>query len=82
MYTPREKGAELPFTSLTSERDEYGRLKEDLLNKDFEEEVIYRDDFFKTVLTDLGLKKYTDVPEETAKLENCLTLIGAISADT
>ena len=57
-------------------------MKEDLLNKDFEEEVIYKDHFFKTVLTDLGLKKYTDIPEETAKLENCLTLIGAVSADT
>ena len=45
-------------------------------------EVIYRSDFFGQVLSDIGLKKYIDIPEETAKLENCLTKIGAMATDT
>ena len=39
---------------------------------DFEEEVIYRSDFYGQVLADMGLKRYVDIPEETAKLDNML----------
>ena len=39
---------------------------------DFEEEVIYRSDFYEQILADIGLKRYVDVPEETAKLDNVL----------
>ena len=38
----------------------------DIDNK--EVEVIYRDDFFKKVLNDMGLKKYVEIPEETEKI--------------
>ena len=30
----------------------------------------------------MGLKKYIDIPEETAKLDTCLTQIGAMATDT
>ena len=50
-----------------------GNATLDLMGKDFEEEVIYRSDFYGQVLTDMGLKRYVDIPQETAKLDNMLT---------
>lgn len=40
-------------------------MAEDLSSKDYEEEVIYREDFYGKVLNDMGLKRYIDIPEET-----------------
>ena len=51
-------------------------------NKDYEEEVIFRSDFYGQVLQDMGLKRYIDLPEETAKLDNCLNVIGAMATDS
>ena len=47
-----------------------------------EVEVIFRDDFFKLVLADMGLKKYIELPEESEKLSQCLERIGATASDT
>ena len=34
------------------------------------------------MLTQLNLKKYVEIPEEAAKLDTCLTLIGAMNVDS
>lgn len=73
---------DLPFVSMTEERDAYGNLTFDNVGKDFEQEVIYRSDFYGRVLTDMGLKRYIDLPEETAKLDNMLNTIGALASDS
>ena len=57
-------------------------MPEDLSNKDYEEEVIYRTDLYGKVLNDMGLKSYVDIPQETAKLDTCLDVIGALAVDT
>ena len=59
-----------------------GNITLDLIGKDFEEEVIYRADFYSQVLKDMGLKRYIDIPEETAKLDSMLTKIGALVTDS
>ena len=71
-----------PFTSLTVERDAQGRPQLEIGKKDFEEEVIYRSHFYDKVLTDMGLKRYIDLPQETAKLDSILTQIGALVTDS
>ena len=63
--------SDLPFVSLTEERDDFGRPTFNS-DKDHEEEVILRQDFFGKVLTDMGLKRYVEIPEETQKMDNCL----------
>ena len=72
---------EQPFVSMTVERDSSGSPC--LTNiTDHEEEVIYRADFYGNVLTNMGLKRYVDLPQETAKLDNMLSQIGAMATDT
>ena len=56
--------------------------KFELNGKDHEEEVIYRSDFYGQVLADMGLKRYVDIPAETAKLDSMLTQIGALVTDS
>ena len=73
---------EEPFVSMTVERDNNGYPKFELNGKDHEEEVIYRSDFYGKVLTSMGLKRYIDLPQETAKLDNLLGQIGAMTTDT
>lgn len=58
---------------MTVERDEYGNAHKDVIGSDYEEEVIFRSDFYGRVLTGMGLKRYVDIPQETAKLDNMLT---------
>ena len=76
-----EDRKEQPFVSMTVERDSFGRLTLALAGTDHEEEVIYRSDFYGKVLTGMGLKRYIDLPQETAKLDNLLNQIGAMSTD-
>ena len=64
---------EQPFVSMTVERDSFGRPTLALAGSDPEEEVIYRSDFYGKVLTSMGLKRYIDLPQETAKLDNMLS---------
>ena len=68
---PVSDGSEPKFVSLTQ-----------IDSQDFEVEVIYHSDFFSKVLSDIGLKKYIDIPEDMSKLETCLTKIGAMCTDT
>ena len=44
-----------------------------------EEEVIFNDNFYGVVLTDMGLKRFTDIPEESEKLQETLKRIGALA---
>ena len=41
-------------------------------------EVILHSDFYEKMLKMMGLKKYVDIPEEAAKLDEMLTKIGAL----
>ena len=43
--------------------------------------MIYRSDFYGTVLADMNLKRFIDIPAETDKLDNMLTSIGAMKID-
>ena len=81
-YSLDDDSLEPPFVSLTIERDQNGQPVVDIDDKDQDEEVIYRSDFYGKVLMDMGLKKYIDLPEETAKLDACLQTIGAMASDT
>ena len=67
---------------MTEERDTYGNSALDFVGMDYEQEVIYRSDFYGKVLTDMGLKRYIDIPQETAKLDNMLNTIGALTTDS
>ena len=67
---------------MTVERDFYGNALQEVIGSDFEEEVIFRSDFYGRVLADMGLKRYVDIPQETAKLDNMLTQIGALVTDS
>lgn len=77
-----EGAPEPPFLSMTVERDFYGNALQEVIGSDFEEEVIFRSDFYGRVLADMGLKRYVDIPQETAKLDNMLTQIGALVTDS
>ena len=59
--TDQQNMKEQPFVSMTVERDSSGSPC--LTNiTDHEEEVIYRADFYGNVLTNMGLKRYVDLP--------------------
>ena len=44
-----------------------------------ETEIILLSDFYSIVLADLGLKKFTDIADESAKIDKLLSEIGALT---
>ena len=52
------------FISVTRKRDSDGNVAPEANPGAVEVEIIKYDDFFSVVLTDMGLKKYVEIPEE------------------
>lgn len=73
---------ETPFNSLTLQRDSDGNVMIDFSGSAKEEEIIRWKDLYGEALYDMGLKKYIDIPEEQAKLDDCLKQIGALRVDS
>ena len=46
-----------------------------------EEEILFNDSFYSIVLKDMGLKRFTDIPEESRKVREVLSKIGTIKVD-
>ena len=68
------------FVSLAKMRDPSGEVVPDPNPGSAEVEIILNDDFYGKVLKDMGLKRYVDIPEEAAKLEQMLIAIGALAS--
>ena len=65
------------FDSLTYNSQMDGNVaKNNRQNREIE--VILHADFYEKMLKMMGLKKYVDIPEEAAKLDEMLTQIGAL----